>query len=271
MSERTGQTGVVAAGYRLPAADCLRERRETMKKLLMIVAMAAVIGMTGTANAADILFDLGPVGGVVNAGWASATANDGDASGGGTSGPVTLSILPKAAELLWSRDRGTAATPQGVDNNDVFVPQGTYGDMYRDFVGAGAAGIDLNFTGLALNADYDVTVWGYDSASNFLRTTSWGVTGGPTVNIAFDGDNGGFPGPDPNTNLLTSYAANFSGTADGAGALTVEGRYATGSFVGVMASGIRLTSEEAPPDPVPEPAGLGLIGLALLAVRKKRS
>ena len=242
-----------------------------MKKLLMIVAMAAVIGMTGTANAADILFDLGPVGGVVNAGWASATANDGDASGGGTSGPVTLSILPKAAELLWSRDRGTAATPQGVDNNDVFVPQGTYGDMYRDFVGAGAAGIDLNFTGLALNADYDVTVWGYDSASNFLRTTSWGVTGGPTVNIAFDGDNGDpFPGPDPDTTALTSYAASFSGTADGAGALTVEGRFAGGSFVFIAANGIRLVGG-AEAELIPEPAGIGLIGLALLAVRKRRS
>ena len=266
-----------------------------MKKLLMIMAMVAVIGMTGTANAADILFDLEgsavPANGAdLQSGWAAATTDqgvsphdfDGDdedvrPSGGGTSGAVTLSIVGVGTNVgLWSRDRGTAATPQGVDNNDIPVPQGTYGDMYRDFVGAAASastseGMDLNFTGLTPNANYDVTVWAYDSGSNFLRTTSWGVTGGPTVNIAFDGDNGGFPGPDPNTNLLTSYAANFSGTADGAGALTVEGRYATGSFVGVMASGIRLTSEEAPPDPVPEPAGLGLIGLALLAVRRKRS
>jgi len=242
-----------------------------MRKLLMIMAMIAALGFAAsTASAADILFDLGPVGGVVNAGWAAATAAEGAASGGGTSAPVTLSILPQAPETLWVRDRGTAATTQGIDNNDVFVPIGTYGDMYRDFVGAGAAGIDLNFTGLALNANYDVTVWGYDSASNFLRTTSWGASGGPTVNIAFDGDNGDpFPGPDPDTNALTSYAASFSGTADGTGALTVEGRFAGGSFVFIAANGIRLTSEDPPP--VPEPAGLGLIGLALLAVRRKRS
>ncbi len=245
-----------------------------MKKLMMIMAMVAVIGMAGTANAADILFDLGHPehdlpGFVLQPGWAQCYVT------GGTSGAVTLTITGVGAPALWGDDRGTAATTQGADNDDDPVPEGTYGDMYRDYVYAyrpnsPGTGMDLDFAGLAGDTTYDVTVWGYDSRVDSstppTRTASWGPNGGSTVNLAYYGDLGG-PGPDPNTNALTDYSVDFQATTDGAGALTIEGRNVDNSK-GFVANGIRLTPE-APP--IPEPAGLGLIGLALLAVRRKRS
>jgi len=241
-----------------------------MKKLLMIMAAVVVFGMAGTANAATILFDFGYPNGdlpgaVVQAGWVLATET------GGTSGAVTVTPSLVGGASWYPQDRGTAATTQGADNDDIEVPIGTYGDMYRDWLfgygGTAGDGMDLDFTGLADNTIYDVTVWGYDSGSDPTRTASWGPSGGSTVNLVFEGDLNA-AGTDPDTDLLTSYAANFSGTANGAGALTIEGRQVATAYAAVIACGIRLTSEDPP---VPEPAGLGLIGLALLAVRRKRS
>jgi hypothetical protein len=59
VSERTGQTGVVTALYPLPAADCLKTRRDTMlKKLMSFAAVAGLVLALAPAAQADIIADL---------------------------------------------------------------------------------------------------------------------------------------------------------------------------------------------------------------------
>ena len=221
----------------------------------VVLGLVAVLAISATGYAAPILFDF-DVGSPTNAGWNSA------GSTGGTAGPVSIAITPVGSVSIDGRERGTAATPQGVDNNDIQVPAGVYADMYRDFIFAidsntTSEGMDIAVSGLTANTDYNVTVWSYDSGSHSsARAASWGQAGGSTVILPFEGDNGGVPpGPDPDTNLLTDYSATFRMTSDGSGGAIIEGRSTPGFTYShnVFINGISIDEATGPAPPPPPP------------------
>ena len=221
-----------------------------------VLAALLVAGLAGVGHAAPILFDFDVGSSPTNAGWTSAGA------AGGTAGPVSIAITPVGSVSIDGRERGTAGTPQGVDNNNIQVPIGVYGDMYRDFLfvngsNATSEGMNIAATGLAPNTDYNVTVWSYDSGSHSpARSANWGQAGGSSATLSFEGDNGGDPpGPDPNTNLLTDYSATFRMTTDGSGGALIEGRSTPGFTVShnVFLNGIGIDEATGPPSPPPPP------------------
>jgi len=222
----------------------------------VVLGLVAVLAISATGYGAPILFDFNVGGSPTNAGWNSA------GSTGGTAGPVSIAITPVGSVSIDGRERGTAGTPQGVDNNDIQVPAGVYADMYRDFIFAigsntTSEGMDIAVTGLAPSTDYNVTVWSYDSGSHSsARSANWGQAGGSTVTLPFEGDHSGAaPGPDPNTNLLTDYSATFRMTSDASGAAIIEGRSTPGFTYShnVFINGIGIDEATGPAPPPPPP------------------
>ena len=222
----------------------------------VVLGLVAVLAISATGYGAPILFDFNVGGSPTNAGWNSA------GSTGGTAGPVSIAITPVGSVSIDGRERGTAGTPQGVDNNDIQVPAGVYADMYRDFIFAigsntTSEGMDIAVTGLAPSTDYNVTVWSYDSGSHSsARSANWGQAGGSTVTLPFEGDHSGAaPGPDPNTNLLTDYSATFRMTSDASGGAIIEGRSTPGFTYShnVFINGIGIDEATGPAPPPPPP------------------
>ena len=220
----------------------------------VVLGLVAVLAISATGYAAPILFDFNVGSSPTNTGWNSA------GSTGGTSGPVSIAIAPVGGGIwIDARERGTALTPQGVDNNNIQVPAGLLGDMYRDFLfanGSNAAGegMDIAVSGLAPSTEYDVAVWSYDSGSPGTRSATWGQSGGSTVSLGFQGDNGSAPGPDPDTTQQTDYSATFKMTSDAAGSAVIEGRTTAGfgAVHNVFLNGIAFSEGPLPAPSFPQ-------------------
>jgi len=216
-----------------------------MKKLMMIMAMAAVIGMAGAASAAITLIDSTTnngsfelLGGVDNDGG----SNHWDTGAGGDVDN-------------WTNWIGVATA---TDNSGVFNSSGNS----IGFMQPGNAAV--NMTTYAAQEGDEFT-FSFDN----MRTYSI------TVQLVYDdaGTITALAGTD-----VTSTAIE---TAVGGPFTIGAGSPATGNAIGLGMvnnhesqwgnyDNFVLTVEPAGA-PIPEPAGLGLVGLALLAVRKRRS
>ena len=115
-------------------------------------------------------------------------------------------------------------------------------------------------------------VYESNTAADFTAAPGGPVLANVTQTIGFTGAANG-------TAFGGAYVAgsNYVKFAGKSAALAVYQVWATSagggaSWSGSMLNGMQIVGEEPPPDPgIPEPAGLGLVGLALLAVRKRRS
>lgn len=232
-------------------------------KNLLIAGLAATIAVP--AAAAPFQFDVDGDGDPTQAGFASITdANSGAVDGTlqGTDDGVTVTITGFASSA--GRDRGTAASTPGADNNDNNVPEGTFSALYRDFYFAGnGVTVTVNLSGLDASTEYFVTAFSYDSGAfgggtpvnqDFLVGTD--IVG----NIAYSGDLSSGLGPDPDTNALTDNSTTFSITTDGSG-------NATFTTVSSGGQGARLNGLIVD---VPEPSSLALLSLGGLAMLRRR-
>lgn len=210
---------------------------------VIAVAMAII-----STDASAVLFDANDrSSNITQAGW---TAVDLTGANGVTFTAVGGSVLD-------DRDRGTGNTNGAggdVANND----------MWRDFVFAddrpegsvaGVDGMDITVTGLMANRLYDVRLWAFDDSSNHSPSMTW------------NGNALGFPSvPDPTS--LDDYVVAFQASTDGAGTLLLEGRVAGqgGNCCNVFVNGFEVTKS------VPEPATamLGVFGVAMLGLRRRR-
>jgi len=220
-----------------------------MKKLMMIMAMAAVIGMAGSADAA-LVFDSF----TADAQYVSAPGV------GGTSGYATgAGVYGGGRRVIGLYNEGTV---------EVDITTGTYIATWAD-----PSYQELNYGCSRYNG---VT---YDHPMNLDLTGSTGITfvvdaytgvfeerwyvrtnveGTPTVHSV--------AGHVTGVGINTIPWASFDG-----GAINLADVDAFSSYVyGVTISEIRIEGLSGAA-PIPEPAGLGLIGLALLAVRRRRS
>ncbi|YCM46687.1 hypothetical protein V2O64_11715 [Verrucomicrobiaceae bacterium 227] len=132
------------------------------------------------------------------------------------------------------RDRGTANTSQGTDNNDNAVPVGEFADMYRDF-GFLLTGETLtgSLSGLLPNTNYFVRIISWDSGQGGTNESLWGPTGNASNPFSFSGDlvNNTELSIDPNTDLLIDKSIVFVIQADGSGEATFEGTSLAGAIL----------------------------------------
>ena len=243
-----------------------------MKKLMMIVAMIGVIGMAGAALAAppylvDIVADRGqrttPVG---------ATAADFTAAGvvGLTGAEPVDTLNPGATTAVLIGPAGTYPTAGGINvylggphgENNTTLTVGL-SELFVDFLmiwtpdAPGPIDVTIGNVALDPSTKYRLYLWGN---RNYL-----GGTGDEICEFTpVDGD----VVFDSNTTTPEYLAVDFTTNAawDDVND-TIDFTLARVTGFGDW-NGFAITG---PGGVVPEPAGLGLIGLALLAVRRKRS
>ena len=219
-----------------------------MKKVMMIMAMVAVIGMAGSASAGPILG-----GGTYYELWADGSNHDALGAPGWVVSIGWPGIPPENGDVIRyaTGDTEFKMTVTGLTGG------GPY-DVAVLFLDQWDAGADASYkaiqAGLATGALTELSM---------LNTVEPGIGGNATSTGATEG-NWYQVQSDPGVVGI--------GTASGAGVLEiflngVVGRPVGNTTVGGegMIDGVVLTPI------IPEPAGLGLIGLALLAVRRKRS
>ena len=222
-----------------------------MKKLLMIAAMVAVVGIAGTAEA--VLLDLSAAPWAVSStGW-SLGGNLAFDNVGGTRWSSNPGSLP-----AWIRvDLG-----QDYELNTVWVDfQQSAGTFYTVRVlPAALAGSENNpaaYTTIGTASGLHTIATQNPSARDpeGARDT-WDFSAG-TVAIP-----GNLPPGTGTVNVLDPigrYLMVYS-----------TGSWDTG-FNNISIWEIDIDGDDPPPPPIPEPAGLGLVGVALLAMRRRRS
>jgi len=269
--------------------------------MMVIAAMVAVIGMAGTAQAvwhpwtgggSDGLWNTPtnwnpayvPVAGdeaYLPGGTVVSINNPGapidsrlymtDATPGGT---TTLHI---AADIEW--DWATVGVAPGAAN--VFHTTGTvFSSRYNDpslwcFGLSGAPGT-YEITGGKLQAYGEATI-GAGAGSTGLLTLGGGVVQIERLTFNADADSATIDFPASSSGALYVTTADKDAAAMAAliaaGNITYNGGAASLSFFDIteVLAGDYAGYTEVKLGVVPEPAGLGLIGLALLAVRRKRN
>jgi MYXO-CTERM domain-containing protein len=221
-----------------------------MKKLMMIVAMVAVVAMASSAMASPILtgggvyYDLGAAGDV---------------------------LLDDFTTVSGSHDALTNGYAYSVGFLE-FPMEGTVSDYMR---GSGNTDVvKVTITGLTNDGQYDVQVLHAQREGSTLGSATGsysfyaGLTTAPStyIEISNTSPKPGSPWPWSYWHATSNPGAIGTATASGSGELDVY--FAGTGDNDPRIDGIVLT--EITPV-IPEPAGLGLIGLALLAVRRKRS
>jgi len=230
-----------------------------MRRAMMIVAMIAVIGMAGTADAYVYLVDIGPVGSV-------ATANDFATAPTGVVPGLTGS---EPVDTLAGSGSGTFTTAGGIDvtfggsqlNYWLGAALGNLrGDMSEPPIGT--MNVSIGHVALDPSTLCTLYLWGnitgnswgsqYNEDSAFTPINNADVTFASTATVE----------KFLAVNFTTSAAwDDVNSTIDFVWGPGVNAR----DFLAFNAFAI------TGPGPIPEPAGLGLIGLALLAVRRRRS
>ena len=164
-------------------------------------------------------FDINGAKGPTQAGWIGVEPT----TGVGSDGSYTLSLLPITKNF--HRDRGTAETKGGADNNDNQVPAGKYSAMYRDFLFILPGRLTGTISGLAPGTTYPVTVFSWDSAQPQENEVNWGPKGDDKKRLKYLGDfqNDSPKSLDPKTDKLTDYSVTFHVKADSLGNVVFEG------------------------------------------------
>jgi MYXO-CTERM domain-containing protein len=266
-----------------------------MKKLIAVMLIVAVGMFAASADAKTISinFDTGganvlapaDIAGVVPAAnWNNVTAMVSGQVLVDSTGAATTATLDSYSFSLNTANASTGGTAPNQAMMNEGLLQGVLGGS-----GTYTGQVMLQNLAAEMALGYDVYLYVGDS--------SWGHMAGATANVYesntaadFTGVQGGPVLANVTQTIGFTGAANgtvFNGTYSAGGnyvqftgksaALAVYQVWATSagggaSWSGAMLHGMQIVGEEPPPEPgVPEPAGLGLVGLALLAVRKRRS
>ena len=250
-----------------------------MKMLLMIMAMIGVIAMAGTASAVPINITTadgglnadataGEYGGVVGA-----LGDDGDGTGdrvvpswGATNysstGILRFDLAPIAGGTV------TSATLQ-------FVDTGLRAACTLNFRGVNEGTANENWSeATILGSTAPGVIWDGDSATTLEDTGSTVTTLLGTIALPQLGEAAVWTFSSAGTELVDFLNADTDGMVNivmnyTSGNPGQKRQVASNNHASYAAPTLLL--EVDPAVVVPEPAGLGLIGLALLAVRRKRS
>jgi len=244
-----------------------------MKKLMTIVAIVAVFGFAANPasarSSADWLagWDLNATNNYTETDYAPIQGQGGvgNPSGGSVvSGGITLNVHNTWASLGYDFEPATGAV----------VPQ-----LLRDYMHTDWSGVTYyTLSDLAPNTPYNLRFyhWRDNQGPGRLKLfQNTSKTAGGTELWEVINDFLNFPpGQDPDLVGWTDFAATSDGAGfiylnDGHGTYPVHPDYANEYYT---FNGFEVVSAAAPPEPpIPEPAGLGLVGLALLAMRRRRS
>ena len=268
-----------------------------MKNALMIVAMVAVIGMAGAAHAgtvynyvsegventpadpdvtppvsgADLLNGLTPVvtgtATIAGAPWgAIGVATDG--LWGNAAGAKVLPLGAVGDTTIWTYTLGAASNVGEVrlysaDNNEGNIGARAAYDYDIEFLDAGGAQIGSTIT---VVSGYGGTLDAAGSGTGHVRGTQYSAGNPPDFNQTHYtqvADDAGFLATGVSKVRFTLRPVRVDDT--GVATLATAIGHTWVSEIDVFADAADIAA------PIPEPAGLGLIGLALLAVRRRRS
>jgi hypothetical protein len=170
-----------------------------------------------------------------------------------------------------SRDRGA---PAGAANDN---------DLFRDLLFAGGSGanvqstnyLQLTLTGLSPNTAYTLATYSFDTTG--AHTTNWSATA-PTTELGrtgyFDPGTNNFHAPADEQSITwvagttTQAPAVFNVVTDGTGAVSVYGWGGNGVTGNQNSDTTYLNAFQVAN--VPEPASIGLIGLAVTGIASRR-
>ena len=120
--------------------------------------------------------------------------------------------------------------------------------------------ITFTFSGLQANTEYIVTTWAFDAESGNSGKNIDFTTNGGTVSITTSNTDASY-NPIALENLIT----------DGAGTATIVMEHTGGAGGAVsFTNGFQLTAVTTTPIPEPVSVAAGLMGLTLIAVRRRR-
>ncbi|MFP4055995.1 MAG: PEP-CTERM sorting domain-containing protein [Candidatus Brocadiia bacterium] len=148
-------------------------------------------------------------------------------------------------------------------------PTGFVGaELYRDFVfgprnDQPTGGIDATLSGLPINTEYHITIWGFDTGSSGRRVSDWFVDdalGLRQVIEDYTFDGGHLP------TSMADHRFSFSALAGLDGRVVVQGRGDPQTVRTEPAVFLNALAVEA----VPEPASLGLLALGVLGLVRRR-
>ncbi len=181
-----------------------------------------------------------------------------DATGNGTDGTYTVSTTAVGGGTIDDRDRITG-------NGG-----GAEADMWNDFIFSNdgssgtTKGLEITVGGLDANADYTVTIWGFDASSTGpVRSADWSVESGDSATLSFDANG---TGPGLPTDLTSNYTITLNATSNGSGEIILTGLPSASSGSSnhdVFINGLEIAL-------VPEPSSMVLLGLGGLALLRRR-
>lgn len=199
--------------------------RNTRNISVLTVMATAILMLSLSANAAQILFDFGTPTSNVQTGYTQVTTNGGSNDGTALVGG-NISVSYPIGQTLHYRDRGTG---QFTDLTNV--------DLLRDIVyfdGMTTSDV-FTFTITALNPLQEYEVFGYavdmfGTNTNDNRTVSW-ITNGGSVQHTTDS---------ANENLAYARFQMANMTADASGSATITAQYVSGGASIILWNGFQI-------------------------------